>query len=133
MVVDDSPTVRDGLAGLLNSAEDIAVVAACSDGDEVLPVARHTQPDVVLMDVVMARVGGLEATRELLAERPGTRVVLLTGSFSPSLVREADTLGAVGFLLKGDDVGDLLDGVRSVAAGGTAWSRPAAACLAGGG
>jgi len=132
MVVDDSRAVRDGLAALLDSAEDISVVAACSDGDEAVSGARQSHPDVVLMDVVMARMGGLEATRRLLEDRPQTRVVLLTGTFSPSLVREADTLGAVGYLLKGDDGGSLIEGVRSVAAGGTAWSPPAAECLAGG-
>ena len=129
MVVDDNAFVRDGLAALLNTTDDITVVAACADGDEVLQAAQQTAPDVVLMDVAMRRMGGLDAMGPLLARFPATRVVVLTGTFSADVVRQARDRGAVGFLLKGGDAIDLIDSVRDVALGGTAWSDRAAASL----
>jgi DNA-binding NarL/FixJ family response regulator len=131
MVVDDNPFVRDGLVGLLGAADDITVVAACADGDEVLEAADRAAPDVVLMDIAMRRVGGLDAIAMLHERHPDIRVVVLTGSFSPEVVRRARDRGAVGFLLKGGDPEDVLDSVRGVAGGGTAWSERAAATLTG--
>ena len=132
MVVEDNELVRETLVALLETAADITVVAECGDGADCLEMARVTQPDVVLMDVVMPRVGGIEATRILLAAAPDTRVVLLTGQLSTALVRAAHALGAVGYLLKGDDPADLITAIRAVAEGGTAWSPPAAAAIASG-
>ncbi|HEX2073983.1 MAG TPA: response regulator transcription factor, partial [Geodermatophilus sp.] len=98
---------------------------------EVVEAARRSRPDVVLMDISMPGVDGIEATRRLRAVQPEVRVVMLTGSFSLSTVRDAQRVGAVGYLLKGDDPFDLPDLVREVAAGGTAWSHRAAEGLAG--
>jgi DNA-binding NarL/FixJ family response regulator len=81
------------------------------------------------MDLVMPRMGGLQATEALLAVQPQARVVVLTGSFSPVSVRQAHALGAKGYLLKDEDPAVLPEAVRAVAAGGTAWSTPAAASL----
>jgi DNA-binding NarL/FixJ family response regulator len=77
-------------------------------------------------------VTGLQAARELLDERPESRVVVLTGSLTPALVREAREIGVVGYLLKDEDPGALPGHVRTVAAGGTAWSAAATAVTAGG-
>jgi DNA-binding NarL/FixJ family response regulator len=129
LVAEDNVLMRDAVVDLLTAAGDIAVVSECSDGDEVLQEALRTDPDVVLMDMAMQRMGGLEATRVLLASRPGTRVVVLTGSLSAGRVREAYALGAMGYLLKGGDPAELVRAVRTVAAGGTAWSAEALACL----
>jgi DNA-binding NarL/FixJ family response regulator len=121
LLVDDHVLLRQLLADVLAEADDIAVVGECADGDEVVDAATRTRPDVVLMDASMARTDGLEATRRLLAIQPQARVVILTGTFSEDSRREAEGIGAVGYLLKGE-VFDLPDRIRCVAGGGTAWS-----------
>jgi DNA-binding NarL/FixJ family response regulator len=129
LVAEDNDLIRDAVVGIMAAAGDITVVSQCTDGDEVLDEARRTDPDVVLMDLAMKRMGGLEATRALLSDRPEARVVFLTGSLSAARVREAHDLGARGYLLKGGDPEELVAAVRTVAAGGTAWSAPALAFL----
>ena len=130
LLADDHAFVRDSLVELLSASDDLAVVAECEDGAQVLDAARRTRPDVVLLDLAMPRVTGLQAARELLDERPESRVVVLTGSLTPALVREAREIGVVGYLLKDDDPGALPGHVRAVAAGGTAWSTGAASVTA---
>ena len=125
LVADDHAFIRASLVELFTASGDLTVVAECEDGAEVLDAARRTHPDVVLLDVAMPRVTGLEAARELLAACPESRVVVLTGSLSPALVREARAIGVRGYLLKDDDPGALPGHVRTVAAGGTAWSAAA--------
>ncbi len=129
LVVDDHAGLRETLVELIAQAEDIDVVGQCADGDEVLAAHRRLRPDVVLMDVVMQRVDGLSATRRLLAERPDARVVLLTGTVSATLVRQALEAGAVGYQVKGEDPAGLVGSIRRVAHGGTAWSPRALALL----
>lgn len=129
LVVDDHARVRETLVELLDEADDVAVVGECADGDEVLAAYRSLLPDVVLMDVVMQRVDGLTATRGLLTECPEARVVLLTGTVSATLVRQALECGAAGYQVKGDDPTGLVDTIRHVAHGGTAWSPRAMALL----
>ena len=126
LIVDDHPMVRMSLVELFDDSDDICVVGTCSDGTEVTPTAARTGPDVVLMDVQMPRMSGLAATRELLAAQPWVRVVMLSGNLTTAAVTEAMAVGAAGFLLKGDEPGDLPHRVRTVAAGGTAWSDAAA-------
>jgi DNA-binding NarL/FixJ family response regulator len=126
LIADDHPFVRSALGDLLAATDDIHVVAECPDGCDVVEAAARTKPDVVLMDLVMPVMSGLEATRALRAAQPGIRVIVLTGSLTTAAVREARTLGVCGFLVKGEDAGSALPGhIRAVAAGGTAWS-PAA-------
>ncbi|WP_157937048.1 response regulator [Geodermatophilus chilensis] len=133
LLADDHAFVRDSLVELLHTSGDLTVVAECEDGGQVLDAARRTRPDVVLLDLAMPRVTGLQAARELLDERPESRVVVLTGSLTPALVREAREIGVVGYLLKGEDPGALPGHVRAVAAGGTAWSPAATSATAGDG
>jgi DNA-binding NarL/FixJ family response regulator len=123
LVVDDHSFVRAQVAGVLESAGGIKVVGECADGAEVVGVAALVQPDVVLMDVRMPVTSGPDATRDLLASRPTSKVVMLTGSVSAQVVEESAKAGAVGFLVKGDDPHRLIDAVRAVAAGGTAWPK----------
>ena len=129
LIVDDHAFVRSALQDLLATTEDISVVAACGDGDEVVSAAAQAAPDVVLMDLDMPKMSGLDATRELRVAQPQARVVVLTGAFTPASVREAEALGVTGFLLKGDAVDDLPQHIRAVAAGGSAWCDAAAANL----
>ena len=121
LVVDDHSFVRAQVTGVLHGADGIEVVGECADGAEVVSMAALVRPDVVLMDVRMPVVSGPTATRELLASQPSSRVVMLTGSVSASVVEESAKAGAVGFLVKGDDPSRLIEAVRTVAAGGTAW------------
>ena len=130
LLADDHAFVRDSLVELLSASGDLTVVAECEDGAQVLDAARRTRPDVVLLDLAMPRVTGLQAARELLDERPESRVVVLTGSLTPALVRESRDIGVVGYLLKDADSAALPGPVRAVAAGGTAWCAAAAATTA---
>jgi DNA-binding NarL/FixJ family response regulator len=121
LIADDHTGVRLALVDLFGSTTDISVVAACTDGDEVLPAARSTSPDVALLDHVMPRMTGLEAAKQLRAECPGVKIVLLTGTVLSSVMAEAKALGAAGFLAKGEDSDSLPDHIRTVAVGGSLW------------
>lgn len=127
LVVDDNDRLRQTVVDLLSDAEDVVVGGQATDGDEVVAAYLRSEPDVVLMDVAMARVDGLQATQLLREHRPDARVVLLTGTVSASLVRRAQEVGALGYQLKGEDPLGLVDAVRHVAHGGTAWSPRALA------
>ena len=121
LLADDNAFVRSALADLLTSSGDIEVVAECADGDEVVAAAQRSRPDVVILDLAMARMGGLEAAEQLLAVQPDARIVVLTGTLSATAVRTARELGLVGYLLKDAVPDELPEHVRAVAAGGTAW------------
>jgi DNA-binding NarL/FixJ family response regulator len=129
LVVDDHSFVRATLVDLFAGIDDIVVVGECADGAQVLPAVEATHPDVVLMDVEMPRMDGVTATRALLAFQPDARVLMLTGTISAACIREVHSLGAKGYLLKGDDPSELIARVREVAAGGTAWGSSVAKYL----
>lgn len=112
LVVDDSESCRVGVTALLEAA-GMTVVGQCSDGAQVVEAFRSGAPDVVLMDLSMPHVDGVEATRRLLAEAPDARVLAWTVSMA--LVPGALAVGASGYLLKGGDSADLLSAVRTVA------------------
>jgi DNA-binding NarL/FixJ family response regulator len=116
LLVDDHPLVRAGLAGLL-AAEGFDVAGQASNGTEALAADREFEPDVVLMDLSMPEMGGAEATRRLLAQHPGARVIILTSFHQQARVLEALRAGAVGFLLKDSDPADVAAAVRSAAQG----------------
>lgn len=118
MLVDDHELVRQGIAAMLNGAGDLQVVAVARTGREALEVARRELPDVVLMDVKMPDMDGLEATRKLKEERPRTAVVMLTMHDNPAYLRDAVRAGAAGYLLKDVSKDELVDAIRQVATGG---------------
>ncbi|RAJ42684.1 LuxR family two component transcriptional regulator [Kitasatospora sp. SolWspMP-SS2h] len=121
LVVDDQAMVRAGFAALLDAQSDIDVVGDASDGRQALEVSGRTRPDVVLMDVRMPGMDGLEAARRLLDPPPGPahrpRVLMLTTFDVDDYVYEALRAGASGFLLKDAPPADLISAVRVVAAG----------------
>jgi DNA-binding NarL/FixJ family response regulator len=117
LVVDDQTLVRAGFVRLLASEPDIEVVGEAADGSAALDVARRTRPDVVLMDIRMPKLDGLQATPRLLSAQPATRVVVLTTFDLDEYVFEALRAGASGFLLKDAPPDDLIHAVRVVAAG----------------
>ena len=119
LLADDQALVRAGFRALLNAEPDIRVVAEAADGLEAVRQAQRTRPDVVLMDIRMPGVDGLEATRRIAADPAlaGTRVVILTTFELDEYVFEALRTGASGFLVKDTEPVELLRGVRAVAAG----------------
>jgi DNA-binding NarL/FixJ family response regulator len=119
VVADDQPVVRAGFRALLDLADDVEVVGEAADGAEAVAVARSTRPDVVLMDIRMPVVDGLEATRRIVADPhlEGVRVLVLTTFEIDEYVFEALRAGASGFLLKDVEPDDLRAAVRVVAAG----------------
>ena len=118
-VVDDQELVRSGFVVLLRASPGIEVVGEAADGVEAVELARRTSPDVVLMDVRMPRMDGLEATRAILADPSAatTRVLVLTTFDYDELVLEALRSGASGFLLKDTRPTQLLEAIEVVAAG----------------
>jgi DNA-binding NarL/FixJ family response regulator len=117
LVVDDHPLVRQGLLAVLSSADDITAVGEASDGNEAIDLVRQLEPDVVLMDLQMPGMHGIDATRQIVAARPGTAVLVLTMFEDDDMVFSAVSAGAVGYLLKGADGADIVTAVRSASAG----------------
>jgi DNA-binding NarL/FixJ family response regulator len=119
LVADDQTLVRAGFRVLVESAPDLEVVGEAGDGVEAVELARRELPDVVLMDIRMPRMDGLEATRRIVAldRAEGIRVLVLTTFDLDEYVYEALRAGASGFLLKDTPPGDLLAAIRVVAAG----------------
>ena len=117
LIVDDQVLVRGGLRMILDAQKDIEVVAEAGDGREALAKARELEPDIVLMDIRMPELDGLEATRRLLSRDGRTRVLILTTFDADEYVYDAMRAGASGFLLKDVRPEQLADAVRDVAAG----------------
>ena len=126
LVADDHPVVRAGLRALLSAEPGLAVVAEAGSGEETVVMARQHQPDVVLMDLRMPGAGGLAAIRQLSADQPGVRVVVLTTYDSDADILPAVEAGAAGYLLK-DTPRDTLVGAIFAAARGETVLAPAVA------
>lgn len=123
LLVDDQHLVRAGLRMLCESAGDITVVGEAANGSTALRLAVSERPDVVLMDLRMPGLDGITATERILAERPGTRVVVLTTFDDDDHLYPALAAGACGFLVKDAGSDELLDGIRRAAAGESPFSQ----------
>jgi DNA-binding NarL/FixJ family response regulator len=117
LVADDHSMVRAGFRMLLTGEQDIEVVAEASNGREAVAMAERFNPAVVLMDIRMPEIDGLEATRRILAANKGARILILTTFGLDEYVYEALRAGASGFVLKDDPAEQLISAVRTVAAG----------------
>lgn len=117
LIADDQALVRDGLRAIAELEDDIEVVGEAANGREAITLARSLHPDVVLMDVRMPVVDGIEATRRVLARADPPRVIMLTTFDRNEYVYQAMKAGASGFLLKDMRRGQLTDAIRTVAAG----------------
>ena len=126
VIADDHAVVREGLRRLLETETDIEVVSEAGDGREVLDeVGRHT-PDVVILDITMPRLGGLETLERLRSHHPGTKVILLSVHGDPPFIQSAVNLGADGYVLKNGRVTEVVSAVRAVMKGGSYFSPPVA-------
>jgi two-component system response regulator DegU len=128
MLVDDHTAVRESLRRSME-AEGFRVVADAGDGEEAVRLAAELQPDVVLMDVSMPVLDGIEATRQLRAQAPHTQVVILTMHGDHDVVRRAISAGAIGYLVKDATIDDVIEAVRLAAAGATTLSPGLAASM----
>ncbi len=117
VIADDHGIVRQGLAGLLEGVDDMTGVGVAADGAEAVALVREHRPDVVLMDLQMPGVDGVEATRTIVEEGLGAEVLVLTSFSDHARILAAIDAGAVGYLLKDAEPADLIDGVRAGARG----------------
>ena len=123
LLVDDQQLIRAGLRMLCAAEDDLDVVGEAGNGREAITLAARLAPDVVVMDLRMPGVDGISATSRILAERPATRVLVLTTFGDDDHLYPALTAGATGFLLKDAPPAELLDGIRRAAAGDSPFSQ----------
>lgn len=117
LLADDHGVIRDGLGRLISALEDVELVGVAADGAEAVEQCRVTSPDVVLMDLDMPVLDGIEATRQVLAERPQTAVLVLTSFSDRPRIMGALEAGACGYLLKDVDAEAVAAGIRAAARG----------------
>ena len=114
LLVDDHAIVRDGIRSLLTTEPDIQVIGEADNGRDGVLLAEQLQPDVILMDLVMPELGGIEATRRIMACQPKARILVLTSFDAEEKVFPAIKAGAMGYLLKDSDSEDLIRAIHQV-------------------
>ena len=122
LLVDDHTVVRQGLRALLKAEEDMEVIGEAENGRQAVMLAKKTPPDVVVMDVAMPMLNGLEATRQILRGAPGTKVLVLTSYGDDECVQQLMQAGATGYLIKQTAANDLLKAIREVQRGNAFFS-----------
>ena len=122
LLADDHNVVREGLRLILESASDIEVVGEVENGRLAVQMAKKLQPDVVVMDVVMPTLNGVEATRQLLKETPNTKVLVLSSYSDDDRVQQLIEVGAIGYLVKQTAANDLLAAIREAYKGNAFFS-----------
>ena len=129
LIADDHGVIRDGLGRLIGALADMEVVGLAADGAEAVELCRTAEPDVVLMDLEMPGVDGIEATRRILVDRPGTAVLVLTSFSDRPRILGALEAGACGYLLKNIETDTLVDAIRKAAQGESVVSQQMTAKL----
>ncbi len=114
MIVDDHAIVRKGIRALLTESGDFEIVAEAADGQEAVLRAAETQPDVILMDLLMPGLDGIEATRQITAHQPKSRILVLTSFAADNKLFPAIKAGALGYLLKDSSPEELVRAIRQV-------------------
>jgi two-component system, NarL family, response regulator LiaR len=115
LVADDHGLVRDALCAFLSGVKDVEVVGTARDGEEAVAKTLELRPHVVVMDVTMPRLDGVEATRQIMHSAPDTRVVILTGLSDQERAEEAMRAGAVAYVLKDRDAQEIFDAILAAA------------------
>ncbi len=126
MIVDDHQLIRQAVRALLRAAPDIDVVGEARDGQEAVALTQQLSPDVVLMDIEMPLMDGVEATRQIVGSRCSARILILTMREDGADVRRCIEAGAHGFQIKNSDRSELVQGIRAVAQG-ERWVSPSVA------
>jgi DNA-binding NarL/FixJ family response regulator len=129
LIADDHGVVRDGLAGVISAQPDLEVVGSVENGAEAVEACRSAAPDVVLMDLEMPVLDGLDATRIIREQHPRTAVLVLTSFSDVRRITAALGVGAAGYLLKDASAEDVLRGIRAAAEGGAPLDPQAARIL----
>jgi DNA-binding NarL/FixJ family response regulator len=129
VIADDHAIVRGGLEQLLSTADDIDLVGTAADGEEAISIVEREHPDVVLMDLSMPVVDGVEATRRIVTANPDVRVVVLTSFGDDRHIADALQAGAIGYMLKHAGPDELLDAIRAAAIGDAPLDPKAARVL----
>ena len=122
LLADDHTVVRQGLCALLNSTEDITVTGQAATGRQAVELARRLRPDVIVMDIAMPDLNGVEATREIMKLSPDAKVVILSAHRDEEYVRSAIEAGVKGYLLKCATEDDLLEAIREAHQGNAVFS-----------
>ncbi len=122
LIADDHQLFRDGLKALLESASDMSVIGEATTGDEVVGLAAELNPDMILMDVQMPGINGIEATRRIVAEDNRVKLLILTMFDDDQTIFAAMRAGALGYVLKGVKHDEMLRAVRAVASGEAIFS-----------
>lgn len=117
IVVDDQSIVRKGICALLEQIDDIDVIGEASDGEEAVTQAKLLHPDVILMDLVMPKMDGITAIKEILSHQPSIRIIALTSFIAEDKVFPAIKAGAMGYLLKDSEPEELVIAIRKVSRG----------------
>ena len=117
LIADDHPVFREGLSRLLEEESDLEVVAVAEDGQEAVSLAQERLPNVAILDVAMPKLNGIEASKQIKAACPNTAIIILSAYGYESYMLAAIEAGATAYLLKTEDLGELVDAIRVVHAG----------------
>ena len=126
LVADDHSIFRRGIRSLIDGQNDIEVCAEASDGREALEQIEKQRPEIVLLDITMPRLGGLETLARIRAKHPSVKTILMTVHAEPPLIQSAVSLGADGYILKNAPSSELIAAIRAVMRGGNYYSPPVA-------
>jgi DNA-binding NarL/FixJ family response regulator len=129
LLVDDHEMVRRGLAVFIQSFDDLVLVGEAANGKEALRFLNNTQTDVILMDILMPEMGGIEAIKTILPQWPEVKIIAMTSFEEEELVKEAITSGAIGFLMKNASIDELAGAIRNAHAGKPTLAPEAAQIL----
>ncbi|GMK40481.1 putative transcriptional regulatory protein YxjL [Paenibacillus sp. CCS19] len=127
LLVDDQTMIRQGFSYIINLQDDMEIVGEAADGKEAVEQALALRPDIILMDIQMPNMTGIEASQAIIKQLPSVRIVILTTFNDPDYIYEVIRSGAVGYLLKDADVEDMLEAVRSAYRGEAVYRTDLAA------